>query len=1072
MLPDTNNDNAQTTGFDYGVQVFNNGAPIGFAFYTGAGNTWRFTATAGTINEGHNNFITAAVWVRDRATPNAIGTSDQQGPINALQITLDTMAPPVAFGRSGVPNDGLSPDSDSGVFSTDRITNDTTPTVFGRAEADAIVRVYADLNLNGVIEPGFDVFLGQTTAIPLDGDEAFPNGYWKLTSTDDLNNINFFSPPHDGLRQLLVSTEDAAGNVNNPNDGVPYDPDQILQIFIDTQGPTVDNVYIPGYPGFNLFQTKPNGANGPTPPITQLAIKFTDLPNRIAQFLYYAVQNDLALAPGNYSLVGDANGVIPIQSITIQNMVAAGNPAMAVVTLNFAKPLPDDRYTLTVFDRISDPAGNALDGNRDGHPGANYVARFTVDSHPEIGVYASQVVSVDINGNRVFDPANADATNRDLEFNFGLISDERFAGKFRSNLQPLVPDGRLYDVLGAYGFDPALGRFRFLFDFNGDGAVDYSGDGGAAQINGLAVAGNFDGNAANGDEIAIFDGVTWYFDLNRNFMIDLAEAATPSAGGVLPTGYVRGLAGYPIVGDFDGDGRDDLGAYQNDTFVFDLAADGLNGGVNAAVNFGFPGVADRPVAADMDADGVDDLGVWIPRSGAQPAAAQWMFLISNDFAHNRIPGTVNTLNHPFSPEPLGADQEFRFGDPGALPIVGNFDPPVSEVAAFPGGPDVVGRTSTGQWWIGHNTGSGFASQPYGGWDESQGWSDVVQGDFNNDGQIDVLGRAANGLWWLGQNTGQGFINKLYGAWDSSAGWTDVAAGDFNGDNRLDVIGRTAGGTWWAALNTGAGFTNTYMGVWDASANWRDVIAADFNHDGLTDMLGRTAGGAWWLATATNAGFANSFYGAWSGPAGWRDVQSGDFNGDGLTDVLGRTSTGQWWVGVNNGAALVNQYFGSWWEAAGWRDVMTGDFNNDGRDDVIGRTANGAWWLGQSSGALFTSTLFGSWNEASGWRDVTTGDFNNDGALDILGRSAAGAWQLGANAGAGKLINLAFGAWDSNAAWRDVTPLAAASSSPPPPDSSFGEIALAAELAQQEQAKKPATASDAALRDETDWLNLA
>ena len=38
-------------------------------------------------------------------------------------------------------------------------------------------------------------------------------------------------------------------------------------------------------------------------------------------------------------------------------------------------------------------------------------------------------------------------------------------------------------------------------------------------------------------------------------------------------------------------------------------------------------------------------------------------------------GTVTTLNHAFSPVPLGNDLFFQFGDELALPVVGNFDPP-------------------------------------------------------------------------------------------------------------------------------------------------------------------------------------------------------------------------------------------------------------------------------------------------------------------------------------------------------------------------------------------------------------
>src|SRR5262249_31791706 len=47
------------------------------------------------------------------------------------------------------------------------------------------------------------------------------------------------------------------------------------------------------------------------------------------------------------------------------------------------------------------------------------------------------------------------------------------------------------------------------------------------------------------------------------------------------------------------------------------------------------------------------------------------------------PGTLNSLNHPFSPTPLGSDLFFSFGNNQDLPVVGLFDPPVASDAQVP-----------------------------------------------------------------------------------------------------------------------------------------------------------------------------------------------------------------------------------------------------------------------------------------------------------------------------------------------------------------------------------------------------
>ena len=101
-----------------------------------------------------------------------------------------------------------------------------------------------------------------------------------------------------------------------------------------------------------------------------------------------------ASSPEHYQVRGDRVGLVAITAINVvNNPVAAGQLATATVQLVFAAPLPDDRYTLTIFDSLTDPAGNALDGETnadepqenptfpsgDGISGGDFAARFTVD---------------------------------------------------------------------------------------------------------------------------------------------------------------------------------------------------------------------------------------------------------------------------------------------------------------------------------------------------------------------------------------------------------------------------------------------------------------------------------------------------------------------------------------------------------------------------------------------------------------------------------------------------------------------------------------------------------------------
>ena len=253
----------------------------------------------------------------------------------------------------------LDATSDSGVLGfpatfTDRTTNNTTPTFSGYAEANSIVRLYAT-NSSNVLVP-----IGQTVVSPADGTNQFglsPNlGHWSITSNVDLNSsVAGFAK--DGLRVISATFEDLAGNVSAPI---------TTNTFIDTQGPQVTAVQITSALAYELFDPKPSA--GPTPRTDSLTISFQDLANRnTAAFPSYAALLTAlgagAAQPGHYVLKGDANGIIPIDTVTI-NLGADTNgaPATATAVLTFASPLPDDRFTLTIDDTLFDPAGNKLDG--------------------------------------------------------------------------------------------------------------------------------------------------------------------------------------------------------------------------------------------------------------------------------------------------------------------------------------------------------------------------------------------------------------------------------------------------------------------------------------------------------------------------------------------------------------------------------------------------------------------------------------------------------------------------------------------------------------------------------------
>ena len=744
VIPIPFSPNANTAG--YRLAIFDEGntppqtatapqTPIGYARQVpGQQGVYVFdfaedTAPLYALSDG-SHFLSARVQIIDPANPTQRGFG---GRSVSLEVVVDTGAPPLFFGLPAVPNDGLDPSSDTGVAGqpatfSDGITSDTSPTFFGTAEANSIVRLYVDRNDNNKVDNN-DLLIAQTVAVPLDGTNQLPGGRWVVTSNVDLNDPNF-GLPKDGLRTIMAAAEDLAGNIT------PANAPAILQIFLDTSGPKVRRVTVTGS-DYELFDPKPS-EDGPTPLITQIDIHFLDKPERAKGFVYPAVNEKVGETIGNYALIGDHTGRVLIVEARLIDESEAGDPGQSIVRLTFGAPLADDRFTLTLLDNLVDHAGNRLDGESqasspfegdtqttlvfpsgDGQPGGNFVARFTVDTRPEIGTFAAGSIFIDINGNLVwdFEGQDNDATNRDLVFTLGVVGANRdegfqihdglFAGNF-ANGKSGTADG--FDKLAAFGF--INGGFRWIIDTNNDGVVDVSmGDFfveqpnvGGFNLSALPFAGDFDRNHP-GDEIGLFDGTKFLIDTNGNNLLESSDLLIHSP-----------LRGAPIAGDFDGDGLEDLATWRVDRFSFDLRAGGF-GNLDATIDFGFPGVAEQPVAADMDHDGIDDVGLFVPRrSGTTPEqAAEWYFLLSNDFAGTaRQIRTVDTLNHPFSPIPLGQDLFAQLGDEFALPIVGNFDPPVSgrsgelaattiDVGLVHAAQERAGVTIEGDRWIAFHT---------------------------------------------------------------------------------------------------------------------------------------------------------------------------------------------------------------------------------------------------------------------------------------------------------------------------------------------------------------------------------
>jgi hypothetical protein len=131
----------------------------------------------------------------------------------------------------------------------------------------------------------------------------------------------------------------------------------------------------------------------------------------------------------------------------------------------------------------------------------------------------------------------------------------------------------------------------------------------------------------------------WYLDVgNKDFSQNMVN------------GFQFGRSGdTPVVGDWDGDGRTDVGVFRPSTDMWYLDVGNKDFSQNMVNGFQFGGSGDTPVVGDWDGEGRTDVGTFRPSTG------EWYLDVGNkDFSQNMVNG-------------------LQFGRPGDIPVVGDWD---------------------------------------------------------------------------------------------------------------------------------------------------------------------------------------------------------------------------------------------------------------------------------------------------------------------------------------------------------------------------------------------------------------
>jgi len=288
-------------------------------------------------------------------------------------------------------------------------------------------------------------------------------------------------------------------------------------------------------------------------------------------------------------------------------------------------------------------------------------------------------------------------------------------------------------------------------------------------------------------KIAVYRDQFWIIDFLNNFSWD----GVPSLDRVYNFGGVDYI---PINGDWNGDGKSEVGIYNNGIWILDYNGNGVidDGFVDRITIFGPYGY--NPVVGDWDGSGYDKIGV--EKDGI------WAIDYNGNFQWD---GAVT-------------DRFAGFGQTGDIPVVGDWDGT---------GKDKIGSHKGGFWAVDYNGNyvwDGAVTDRFAGF--GQTGDKPVVGDWNGDGK-DKIGMEINGFWatdFNGNYLWEGAVTDRFAGFGST-GDTPVV-GDWDGTGKTK-IGSFKDGFWAIDYN------GNYM--WDGAVTDR---FAGFGQTGDIPVVGK------------------------------------------------------------------------------------------------------------------------------------------------------------------------------------------------------------------------------------------
>lgn len=409
------------------------------------------------------------------------------------------------------------------------------------------------------------------------------------------------------------------------------------------------------------------------------------------------------------------------------------------------------------------------------------------------------------------------------------------------------------------------------------------------------------------------------------------------------------------VGDFNGDGNNDLVVFNTQPNSISILLGNPDGSFKPAVNVASSIYAFAVAVADFNGDGKPDLVV----TGGTTPFDVWILLGNGDGTFQ----TPKTFSVPFFGGGIAVG-DFNGDGRVDLAMVGVADP----------------RTQAGEVLILLGNGDGTLQSPN-GFSVGTDPRSVAVGDFNGDGKTDLA--VASGTLSILLGNGDG----TFGAAENLAvGLSNsVVVGDFDGDGKADLA---MGGNSGILVLLGKG-DGSFQSPKTSSTNASLSLAVgDFNSDGKMDLASIDG------SQASVSILLGNGDGTLGPPASLvvvgsvRALAVADVNHDGKADVLTLADVNGSSSAPGSVSVLLGNGDGTFLNtpapvSSNGLALVEGDFNRDGKADLAAASGSGVVvMLGKGKGTFQSGVSYPVGGTGVTAVSVLAGDFNHDGTIDL------------------------------------------------------------------------------------------